>query len=54
MAEVNRLERLYAISDELRTVERDLAALRNAGLPAYPIDGPHGGVTVHTHGPAPC
>lgn len=72
IALVNRLERLYAVSEELRraaprarsaswlaerfdvsrrTIERDLAALRNAGLPTYPVDGPHGGVAVHTNGP---
>lgn len=69
---MNRLERLYAISEELRraaprprstawlaerfevsrrTVERDLAALRNAGLPTYPVDGPRGGVALHTSSP---
>jgi predicted DNA-binding transcriptional regulator YafY len=64
---VNRLERLYAIAEELRrrapgtvraaeladhfavtrrTIERDLAALREAGVPIDGAPGRGGGVTV--------
>lgn len=64
---MNRLERLYAVSEELRrraparlsaaqlaerfgvtrrTMERDLAALRDAGLPLYAFEGRGGGYSV--------
>ncbi len=64
---MNRLERLYAVSEELRrraptmvsaaelaerfgvtrrTMERDLAALRDAGLPLYASEGRGGGYSV--------
>lgn len=68
---MNRLERLYAISDHLRrhapapvsalslarrfdvsrrTIERDLAALKEAGLTLTANHGPHGGVRLQTVG----
>lgn len=67
---MNRLERLYAVAEELRrlspntvsaaklahrfevsrrTIERDLAALRDAGLPMYATPGRTGGYGVLRH-----
>jgi predicted DNA-binding transcriptional regulator YafY len=68
---VNRLERLYAVTEAIRrraprpvsaatladefgvsrrTMERDLAALRNAGVPLYGLDGRAGGQQLASAG----
>jgi len=68
---VNRLERLYAVTESIRrrapqpvsaatlaeefgvtrrTMERDLAALRSAGVPLYGSDGRSGGQRLAGHG----
>jgi predicted DNA-binding transcriptional regulator YafY len=71
---VNRLERLYAVAEEIRrhspaavsasrlaerfdvsrrTMERDLVALRDAGVPIYASPGRNGGHSILRHGSEP-